>query len=316
MLLSVFLIIIGFVFLVVSADILVDGASGIAKKFHIPEIIIGLTIVSIGTSMPELFVSITSALEGHSDMAIGNIIGSNLSNLLLILGLSAIIKPIIFQKETQFYEIPMCLLFTIILMIFCNSQNDISRIEAIILLILFCMFLGYTICMAKKESQNNLIEIDVGESKKNSTIKNIVLIILGILGLKIGGDLTVNNAIDVANYFNISEKIISLTILAVGTSLPELVTSVMAAIKGNSDIAIGNIIGSNIFNILLIIGVSAIIKPITYNVTYNFDFCILLLSTIILAIFPFIPPKEKMSRANGIIYFLMYVIYLVILIVK
>ena len=316
MLLSILLIIIGFIFLIVSADILVDGSSGIAKKFHIPEIIIGLTIVSIGTSMPELFVSITSALEGHSDMAIGNIIGSNLSNLLLILGLSAIIKPIIFQKETRYYEIPMCLFFTIILMIFCNSQNKISRIEATILLILFCTFLGYTIFMGKKESKNNLIEIDVKENKKNSTIKNIILIILGVVGLKIGGDLTVNNTVNVANYFNISEKIISLTILAVGTSLPELVTSVMAAIKGNSDIAIGNIIGSNIFNILLIIGMSAVINPITYNVTYNFDLSILLLSTVILAIFPFIPPKEKMSRANGFVYFLMYVIYLVILIVK
>ena len=270
--------------------------------------------------MPELFVSITSALEGHQDMAIGNIIGSNLSNLLLILGLSAIIKPVVFQKETRFYEIPMCLLFTIIFMIFCNSQNSISRIEAIILLILFCVFLGYTIFMGKKESKDNLTEFEVKsegkENKKNSIVKNIIFVILGIVGLKFGGDLTVNNAVNIANYFNISEKIISLTILAIGTSLPELVTSVTAAIKGNSDIAIGNIIGSNIFNILLIIGVSAIIKPITYNVTYNFDLLILLLSTIILAIFPFIPPKEKMSRVNGIIYFLMYVIYLVVLIVK
>ena len=274
MLISILLIIIGFIFLIVSADILVDGSSGIAKKFHIPEIIIGLTIVSIGTSMPELFVSITSALEGHSDMAIGNIIGSNLSNLLLILGLSAIIKPVIFQKETRLYEIPMCLFFTIILMIFCNFQNGVSRIESIILLILFCIFLGYTVFMGKKENQNNLIEIDVKEDKNNSTIKNIILIILGILGLKIGGDLTVNNAVNIANFFNISEKIISLTILAIGTSLPELVTSVTAAIKGNSDIAIGNIIGSNIFNILLIIGVSAVINPIKYNVTYNFDFSV------------------------------------------
>ncbi len=316
MLISILLIIIGFIFLIVSADILVDGSSGIAKKFHIPEIIIGLTIVSIGTSMPELFVSITSALEGHSDMAIGNIIGSNLSNLLLILGLSAIIKPVIFQKETRLYEIPMCLFFTIILMIFCNSQNGVSRIESIILLILFGIFLGYTVFMGKKENQNNLIEIDVKENKNNSTIKNIILIILGILGLKIGGDLTVNNAVNIANFFNISEKIISLTILAIGTSLPELVTSVTAAIKGNSDIAIGNIIGSNIFNILLIIGVSAVINPIKYNVTYNFDFSVLLISTIILAIFPFIPPKEKMSRANGIIYVLMYIMYLMVLLVK
>lgn len=316
MLLSVFLIIIGFIFLIASADLLVDGSSGIAKKFHIPEIIIGLTIVSIGTSMPELFVSITSALEGHSDMSLGNIIGSNLSNLLLILGLSAIIKPVVFQKETRLYEIPMCLFFTITLMIFCNTNDGISRIEGIVLLLLFCVFLGYTIFMGIKESKTNLEKDDAKEEKNNNIVKNIILVILGVIGLKVGGDLTVDNAVNVANYFNISEKIISLTILAVGTSLPELVTSVTAAIKGNSDIAIGNIIGSNIFNILLILGVASIIKPITYNVTYNFDISILIVATVILALFPFIPPKDKMSRANGIIYFLMYIVYLAILILK
>ncbi len=316
MLLSVFLIIIGFIFLIASADLLVDGSSGIAKKFHIPEIIIGLTIVSIGTSMPELFVSITSALEGHSDMSLGNIIGSNLSNLLLILGLSAIIKPVVFQKETRLYEIPMCLFFTITLMIFCNTNDGISRIEGVVLLLLFCVFLGYTIFMGIKESKTNLEKDDAKEEKNNSIVKNIILVILGVIGLKVGGDLTVDNAVNVANYFNISEKIISLTILAVGTSLPELVTSVTAAIKGNSDIAIGNIIGSNIFNILLILGVASIIKPITYNVTYNFDISILIVATVILALFPFIPPKDKMSRANGIIYFLMYIAYLAILILK
>lgn len=310
MLLSILLIIIGFVLLIVGADLLVDGASGIAKKFHIPEIIIGLTIVSIGTSMPELFVSITSALEGHSDMAIGNVIGSNLSNLLLILGLSTMIKPVVFQKETRLYEIPMCLASTLILMIFCNTNAKISRGESAVLLILFCMFIVYTIFMAKKESKKNIVEIDVKEEKKNSTLKDIIFIILGIVGLKIGGDLAVDNAVVVANYFNLSEKLISLTILAIGTSLPELVTSVTAAIKGNSDIAIGNIIGSNIFNILLIIGVSSVIYPITYNMSYNFDISILVISTIILAIFPFIPPKDKMSRANGVIYFLMYLMYL------
>ena len=316
MLLSVFLIIIGFIFLIASADLLVDGSSGIAKKFHIPEIIIGLTIVSIGTSMPELFVSITSALEGHSDMSLGNIIGSNLSNLLLILGLSAIIKHVVFQKETRLYEIPMCLLFTITFMIFCNTNDGISRIEGIVLLLLFCVFLGYTIFMGIKESKTNLEKDDAKEEKNNSIVKNIILVILGVIGLKVGGDLTVDNAVNVANYFNIREKIISLTILAVGTSLPELVTSVTAAIKGNSDIAIGNIIGSNIFNILLILGVASIIKPITYNVTYNFDISILIVATVILALFPFIPPKDKMSRANGIIYFLMYIAYLAILILK
>ena len=315
MFLSVVLIIIGFILLIVGADILVDGSSGIAKKFHIPEIIIGLTIVSIGTSMPELFVSITSALDGYSDMAIGNIIGSNLSNLLLILGLSATIKPVVFQKETRLYEIPMCLLVTIILMFFCNTNGGISKIEATLLLILFCAFIGYTIYMGKRESQKEMVEIKT-EEKANSIIKNIIFILLGICGLKIGGDLVVNNAVNVANNFNWSEKLISLTILAIGTSLPELVTSVTAAIKGNSDIAIGNIIGSNIFNILLIIGTSALITPITYNFTYNFDFSILIVSSIILAIFPFIPPKDKMSRFNGIIYLLIYITYLILLFIK
>ncbi len=315
MFLSVILIIIGFVLLIVGADILVDGSSGIAKKFHIPEIIIGLTIVSIGTSMPELFVSITSALDGYSDMALGNIIGSNLSNLLLILGLSAVIKPVVFQKETRIYEIPMCLLVTIILMVFCNTNGGISKIESIGLLILFGAFIGYTIYMGKKESKNEIVEIKA-EEKENNIIKNIIFVLLGICGLKIGGDLVVNNAVNVANHFNWSEKLISLTILAIGTSLPELVTSVTAAIKGNSDIAIGNIIGSNIFNILFIIGVSALITPITYNFSYNFDFSVLIVSSIILAIFPFIPPKDKMSRFNGIIYLLIYIAYLLVLFIK
>lgn len=315
MFLSVILIIIGFVLLIVGADVLVDGSSGIAKKFHIPEIIIGLTIVSIGTSMPELFVSITSALDGYSDMALGNIIGSNLSNLLLILGLSAVIKPVVFQKETRLYEIPMCLLVTIILMVFCNTNGGISKIESIGLLILFGAFIGYTIYMGKKESKNEIVEIKA-EEKENNIIKNIIFVLLGICGLKIGGDLVVNNAVNVANHFNWSEKLISLTILAIGTSLPELVTSVTAAIKGNSDIAIGNIIGSNIFNILFIIGVSALITPITYNFSYNFDFSVLIVSSIILAIFPFIPPKDKMSRFNGIIYLLIYIAYLLVLFIK
>lgn len=311
MLLYIILIIVGFALLIVGADFLVDGASGIAKKFHIPEIIIGLTIVSIGTSMPELFVSITSAIDGYSDMALGNVIGSNLCNLLLILGLSSLIKPVDFQEETRKYEIPMCLLFTIILMIFSNTSGGISRIEAVILLVLFVLFIAYTIYMGKKKSKEDSKVVE--EKNKNKTIKNIILIILGIVGLKFGGDFVVNNAVNIAQMFNISEKVISLTILAIGTSLPELVTSVTAAIKGNSDIAIGNIIGSNIFNILLILGVSSVIKPITFNSSYNMDLSILCISTVILALFPIIPPKNKMSRVNGLIYVLMYGAYMTML---
>lgn len=322
MLWSIILIILGFILLIKGADFLVEGSSNIAKKFHIPEIIIGLTIVSIGTSMPELFVSTTSAIDGHPDMAMGNVIGSNVCNLLLILGLSSVIRPVKFQRETRLIEIPMCLVFTVIFLILCNTGNQISRMESIVLLILFAMFIIYTIFMGIKGEKFDSEDLDKDENNKEKStkengnikiIKNIIFIILGIIGLKIGGDLTVDNAVIIAKQFNLSEKIISLTILAVGTSLPELVTSVTAAIKGNSDIAIGNIIGSNIFNMLLIIGVTSLIGTIQYNFIYNIDMAILILATTILSVFPLIPPKNKMSRANGVIYLCLYVIYLVIL---
>lgn len=316
MIVSIFFIIVGFALLILGADWLVNGASSIAKKFHIPEIIIGLTIVSIGTSMPELFVSTTSALEGLSDMSIGNVVGSNLCNLLLILGLSTIIKPVKFQKETRLFEIPMCLIFTVIFIVLCNTGGTINKVEAVLLLLLFLLFITYTIFMAKKQSSQEKQEEVKTQKKLLPILKDILLIVLGVIGLKIGGDLAVDNAVNIANYFGVSEKIIGLTILAVGTSLPELVTSVTAAIKGNSDIAIGNIIGSNIFNMLLIIGVAAFINPISYNFSYNMDLIVLVVATLILALFPVIPPKNEMSRANGIIYFLMYVGYIGYLLVN
>ena len=315
MIISIMLIAIGFVLLIKGADFLVDGSSSIAKKFHIPEIIIGLTIVSIGTSMPELFVSITSALEGHSDMAMGNVIGSNVCNLLLILGLSTVIHPVKFQRETRLIEIPMCLALTIIFMILCNTNTGITRGEAGVLIGLFILFILYTIVMGIKGEKFDGQDND--QNKEASTngdmLKSILYVVLGIVGLKIGGDLTVEHSVKIAQQFQISEQIISLTILAIGTSLPELVTSVTAARKGNSDIAIGNIIGSNIFNMLLIIGVTALIKPITYNVVYNVQLIILVVATLLLAFFPIIPPKNEMNRPNGLVYLAFYAIYLMIL---
>lgn len=314
---SIILIIVGFFLLIKGADFLVEGASNVAKKFHIPEIIIGLTIVSIGTSMPELFVSITSALDGYSDMAIGNVVGSNVANLLLILGLSTVIHSVKFKRETRLIEIPLCLFFTVVFLVFCNIGQDITRVEAVILILLFVLFIIYTIVMAFKgekfDSKDNDEEIEKTEDNEYSTLRNVIYIIIGIIALKFGGDLTVNNAVNVAKTVGLSEKIISLTILAVGTSLPELVTSVSAAMKGKSDIAIGNILGSNIFNLLLIIGVSALIKPITYNVSYNMDMCVLIIATFVLALFPSIPPKNKMTRFNGIIYLFLYIGYMVML---
>lgn len=319
MITNILLILVGFILLIKGADWLVEGASQIAKKFHIPEIIIGLTIVSIGTSMPELFVSITSAIQGYSDMSLGNVIGSNVCNLLLILGLSATISPIIFKRETKFIEVPMCLIFTIIFLIICNIGNEVSRIDGIILITLFIAFIIYTIIMAKKGEQFDKTEKknnDQSKITKTKTILSIAYIILGIIALKFGGDFVVENAEAIAKSFNISEKIIGLTIVAIGTSLPELVTSVTAAIKKESDIAIGNIIGSNIFNMLLIIGVASSITPLTYNTSYNLQMSILIVSTAVLGIFPYTDKKDEMTQSNGIGYLMLYALYMIILFVK
>lgn len=309
MLMQILFILIGFTLLIKGADFLVDGSSAIAKKLHISELIIGLTIVSIGTSMPELFVSTTSALEGYSDISIGNIIGSNICNLLFILGLSAVIHPVKFQKQTKWIENPMSIILTFIFLMICNTNKDITRAEGMILIGLFILFLLYTIIIAKQNNKNAITQFSVEESKKNSIIKNIMLVILGIVILKFGGELVVENAKRIAIELNISEKVIGLTIVAIGTSLPELVTSITASIKGESDIAIGNIVGSNIFNILLIIGVTAIIKPIKYNVTYNSQMAILFIGMMMITVFPFIKPKDELSRLKGLSFVLLYIFY-------
>ena len=316
MFLNILFIILGFAFLIKGADFLVDGASGIAKKFRIPEIIIGLTIVAIGTSMPELFVSVDSAIKGLSEMAMGNVIGSNLCNLLLILGLAATINPIIFKKETKLVEIPLCIGVTVVFIAFCNINQGISRIEAAILVLLYISFIVYTILMAlrahKRKAKKNNTE---STEKQRKTIVNILYVLLGIVLLKVGGDLTVDNAEELARLFNVSEKIIGLTIIAIGTSLPELVTSVTASIKKDSDIAIGNILGSNIANMLLIIGCTGVITPISYNPSYNIQLIILIVATSVLALFPYTDKKDEMTQSNGITYLMLYALYMVLLFV-
>lgn len=318
--LSIFLIIIGFILLIKGADFLVEGSSNIAKRFHIPEIVIGLTIVSIGTSLPELLVSINSATKGYSDMSLGNVIGSNIANFLLILGVSAAIRRLKLKRETRYIEVPMCILYTIIFTIVCNTDNMITRPEAVILLVFFNIFIGYTVAMGikgekfdeeplTKEEEED--EEKTKEEKQSSMIQNILQIVLGIVALKFGGDFIVDNATIIAERLNISEKIISLTIIAIGTSLPELVTSIVAAIKGNSDISVGNIIGSNIFNMTFITGIASLIKPITYNISYNTDLLILFAATVLLFLFQYIPPKKMMSRRNGFMYLICYILYMI-----
>ena len=302
----------GFYLLIKGADFLVDGASNVAKKFHIPTIIIGLTIVAIGTSMPELMVSSTAAIKGYSDMSIGNIIGSNIANLFLILGVCSIIKPLKFQKNTELIENLITIFATLILLFFGNNSksNIISRFDGIILLTCACGFIMYNIYMAKRNA-NSIVEIQGTNGDDINLLKAIVYIIIGIIALKIGGDVVVKYVSKVAYLLGISEKIISITIVAFATSLPELLTSVNATIKGETDMAIGNIIGSQIFNIFLIIGISAVLCPIKYSLHYNFDISILLIGTILFAIFPFIGKKHYMTRFNGIIFVLIYTLYLI-----
>ena len=313
-------IIIGFVLLIKGADFLVDGASELAKKFHIPEIVIGLTIVAIGTSMPELVVSVTSALEGHADLAIGNIVGSNIANMFLILGACSVIKPLIFKRETRLFEIPITIFATVLLFFMSINGSDnqmyvITKEEGFILLICCILFIVYNLIMAKKgesfDKVDEIIEIKVEKENKTPLWESLFGIIIGIIGLKIGGDLVVDNSVAIAQILGISEKLISLTIVAFSTSLPELITSIAATKKGETDMAIGNILGSQIFNIFLIIGISAVLTPINYSISYNSNIILLIVGSIMLGLFPFVGKKNEMTRANGLIFVVTYIAYMI-----
>ena len=311
MFLNFILIILGFALLIKGADFLVDGSTIIAKKFHIKEIVIGLTIVSIGTSFPELMVSLTSALNNHADMAIGNVVGSNISNLFLILGICAIIKPLKFQEETARLEIPVIFLTALLYILGNNSyEKVITRIEGAILSLFFILFIIYNLWIVKKD---NVTDEKLNNYTNKEIIKGVIKIVVGIIGLKFGSDFIVNNSSKLAVSFGVSEKIISLTIIAISTSLPELITSATATLKGEINMAIGNVIGSNIFNIVLIVGVTALISPINYSISYNKDIIFFMIGMIILAILPMIG-KKRMSRFAGILYFSAYVIYMIDLI--
>lgn len=267
-------------------------------------------MLQYGTSMPELMVSTTAALGGHSDMSIGNVVGSNLANLFLILGVCSIIKPLEFKEETEQIENAITIFMTFTLYIFGNNQNSniITRTEGIVLIVCCILFILYNIFMAKKKKDEAIIEID--EEENIGLRKSIFGIIIGIVALKVGGDVVVNYASKIAQIMGLSEKIISVTIIAFSTSLPELITSITATKKGETDMAIGNIIGSQLFNIMLIIGVSALLCPINYSFEYNFDMYILIFGTVLFALFPFIGKKHYMTRSNGIIFVLIYIAYI------
>lgn len=308
MILQILLLVLGFGVLIKGADWLVDGGSALARKYKISELAIGLTIVAFGTSMPELVVNSFAAYQEHSDIVFGNIIGSNIFNLFAILGIAGIISPLVVQSSTVWKEIPFsfgaALLLFLLVNTIINVDNLLSRTDALILLVFFGMFLYYVFRQLKGEEMT----VDV-EKKELSTFKIWLLIIIGLALLIAGGRLVVVNAVKIAAAMGISQTIIGLTIVAAGTSLPELATSVVAAIKKNNDIAVGNIIGSNIFNIFFILGVSALIRPVDYNLKFNSDLYILAIGTIFLFVAMFSGKKKKLDRWEAAILLIVYIGY-------
>lgn len=319
MFIAILLILVGFVVLIKGADWLVVGASALARKNNISDLAIGLTIVAFGTSAPELVVNSFASYEGHADIVFGNIIGSNIFNLFAILGIVGLIAPITVQSSTVWKEIPMSLFAAIVLFLLCNNffikEPDIlSRWDGVILFIFFLLFLFYVYKQMKVEQAPPVEETE--KLIKMSNGKIWILIVIGLAGLILGGKLVVNNAVEMATLLGISEKIIALTIVAAGTSLPELVTSVVAATKKNSDIAIGNIIGSNIFNIFFILSFSSFLRPIPYNPVFNTDLYILAGGTLLLFIAMFTGKKRRLDRWEALILLTGYILYTVYLIGK
>ena len=307
MIINIILLIIGFVMLIKGADYFVDGASALAARLKIPAIIIGLTVVAMGTSAPEAAVSITSALQGSNAIAIGNVIGSNIANILLILGLSACAAKLSVQKNTFMYEMPFTAFITLLLCFIGGRFGIISTGAAFGLLVLFVAFLGYLFVISRNSKDANT------EIKNINILKIIIFIALGLAALIFGSKIAVSASINIARIIGISERIIGLTIVAFGTSLPELVTSVIAARKGETDIAIGNIIGSNIFNILFVLGISGVILPIPFHSAFLFDGAIAILAVVMLMLATL--RNKCLNRTAGIIFIAVYVAYLSSLIV-
>ena len=303
-LIQILLLVIGFTMLVKGADWFVDGSVGIAKKLGIPQLVIGLTIVAMGTSAPEAAVSINASLKGNSGIAIGNVVGSNILNILIILGISAVLATMAIQKSTLKYEIPYMIFVTVVLIVLGMSSEYVTRVEGVILWVLFLVYLAYLFKLAKQGT-------DEDSTEERPGWKLCISMIVGGAIVVWGSDITVDSATAIAQMIGLSERFIGLTIVALGTSLPELVTSVVAARKGNADIAIGNIVGSNIFNILFVIGTAAIIAPVKYDSVFLFDGIIAVLAGGLLWIS--VIKTKSLRKPWGIVYLACYGAYLVYL---
>ena len=303
-LIQILILIIGFIMLIKGADFLIDGAVGLSRKLQIPEIVIGLTVIAFGTSMPELVVNGFAAFAKQGDVIYGNVIGSNIANILLILGVTGLLCPIFMPINTVKKEIPISF-FAIIILWFVSKDGVLSRIDSLILLAFFIGFLLYIVKLSKTGAK----EIETTNYLSNG--KMLFFLIIGFVGLIYGGKLVVDSAVKIAMIFNVSKKLIALTIVSVGTSLPELAASIIAAKKGQTDIAVGNVIGSNIFNIFLIMGMSGMIAPVNYNFKFNFDIVVLLYATLLPIGISCVGRRYFIDKYNALILIASYVIYVV-----
>lgn len=313
---NILFLVLGFVLLIYGANGLVDGASSLAKRYNIPNIVIGLTIVAFGTSSPELVVNVMASVNDQSDITLGNILGSNIFNVLVILGMSAIIYPLSVKSNTTWIEIPLSLLAALVVLTMANDMfldgtatSVISRTEGIGLLFFFIIFMVYNLILMKKNTFESQVTI-----KYYSRPKSLLYILFGLVGLVLGAKLIVDSASDIARTFGISERIIGLTIVSMGTSAPELATSMAAAYKKNVDLAIGNIVGSNIFNIFFSLGISAVVNPVNVNVNSNFDLLVNVGAGLLLFIFIFTGRKRQLERWEGTLLLLLYLLYMIFLI--
>jgi len=313
---NLLILIAGFFLLIVGADKLVEGASSLAVKLGIPSIVIGLTIVAFGTSAPELVVNVFAATNKTTDIVLGNIIGSNLFNVLGILGICAVISPLKVKSNTTWIEIPLSLLAAVALFIVANDVffdnmegNNITRTDGLILLLFFSIFLVYNITLSISSPGDAEVE-----TRTHTYLKDAVYILLGLAGLVIGGRLIVTSAVNIAEFFGMSQRIIGLTIVSIGTSLPELATSIVAVRKKNLDIAIGNVVGSNLFNIFFILGISTVITPVAVSSGSFVDIGLNILAGLLLFVFIFTGRGRSLERWEGVIFLSIYVFYLVYLI--
>jgi cation:H+ antiporter len=313
------LFVIGFTLLIEGANLLVEGASSVGRKLNVSDLVIGLTVVAFGTSLPELFVNIFASVRGDTDIAIGNVLGSNIANILLILGVSALISPLAVGKGTVWKEIPLSLLAALLLGIMANdhlidgsSTSALTRSDGLVLLAFFVIFLYYSFGIARR-----IDGLDKHlPQKQHGFLKSFLLIAAGLAGLGVGANWIVGAAVQIASRIGVSQSFIGLTIVAVGTSLPELATSAVAAYRKNAEIAVGNIIGSNIFNIFFILGLSAVIKPLPFSPGSNIDIGVVILASLLLFVWMFTGKKRSLDRWEGMIFLILYGIYITFLVLK